>query len=142
MSIPRAITIVIAGEPVAKARPRISANSGHVRAYTPRKTEAWEAGAALQIRAASRGITLTGALSASITIVRKRPKRLGASNQGRLLAQTRPDLDNYIKCVLDAAQRSGIFADDGAIVTVCASKWYAAQDENPHVEMTLEEIMQ
>jgi len=48
---------------------------------------------------------------------------------------SRPDLDNYIKFVLDAIP--DYFADDALMVDIKASKMYS---QNPRTEITLEEI--
>lgn len=50
-------------------------------------------------------------------------KRIGEALDGNILPKTRPDLDNYLKAILDGL--SGIaFTDDNLICRIEAEKWY------------------
>lgn len=119
-------SIEVAAQPVAKPRPRVV--NGHT--YTPtqareaehRIREAWlQAGHGLQ----------TGPLRATVVVVLRRPAaHFGTGRNGgsvRAAAPTwpttRPDLDNYVKTVLDGL--NGVaYADDGAVVELLARKQF------------------
>jgi Holliday junction resolvase RusA-like endonuclease len=49
---------------------------------------------------------------------------------------TRPDLDKCVRCVFDALQGI-LFADDAAVVSLTARKWYAAEGTAPGVEVAV-----
>ena len=62
-------------------------------------------------------------------------KRLKATD-GILRPTTKPDIDNYIKGILDSL--NGLFwHDDGQIVEIHAGKYYS---DNPRIEMEIKEI--
>lgn len=62
-------------------------------------------------------------------------KRLNATN-GTLRPTAKPDIDNYIKGILDSL--NGLFwHDDGQIVEIHAGKYYS---DNPRIEMEIKEI--
>ena len=48
----------------------------------------------------------------------------------------RPDLDNVVKAVLDAAEKAGVLSNDSAVVGLSASAWYCGlDDKDPGVEV-------
>lgn len=112
--------IILRIEPVAKARPRLGRNG---RTYTPAKTASFEKAVKLLLkREVSGRAKFTGALSLGITFAIRRPKSV--SPKKRLYPTCKPDLDNYVKAVMDAG--NGILWDDDA--TICelkAEKRYA-----------------
>ena len=54
--------------------------------------------------------------------------------EGKVKPDKRPDLDNYIKAVLDGLNMAA-FDDDGAITNITASKLYA---DRPYVLIVLD----
>lgn len=63
-------------------------------------------------------------------------KELQQAKSGKLRPTKRPDIDNYVKSVLDGA--NGIlWKDDSQIVSLLASKHY---DEIPRVEIKVQEL--
>jgi Holliday junction resolvase RusA-like endonuclease len=60
-----------------------------------------------------------------------------SSPQGKIECFTKPDLDNYVKLVMDALStiwpkgdgRCGIWVDDGRVCKIVASKWYPGRLE-------------
>jgi Holliday junction resolvase RusA-like endonuclease len=131
--------IIVPGDPVAKARPRISLN-GH--AHTPAKTRRWETRAAYIARAAWTGPPLEGPVRVVVEVVHKRPARLCRKRDpdARIInGSARQDLDNVVKAALDAIQ--GIaFRNDNQVHLITARQWYAARDEEPCVEILVEQV--
>lgn len=118
------IEIVIDGECVPKGRPRFTRN-GHT--YTPKTTKAYEVRVKQAIRKADVE-KLSGPLRVEIVVYRGIPKSFSKKKRDDALREgilpvTKPDLDNYIKSVLDAC--NGIlFEDDNAICEIHAKKLY------------------
>lgn len=120
--------------------------------YTPSATAQWEHFAALGLRIeyhlASEVIPaspMIGPLGCEIVAVFTRTAELlrhtkahgWKYSEGRIAHDVKPDLDNVIKAVLDAAEKAQIFTDDKQISTITASKFYAALGEPTHVELRL-----
>lgn len=112
--------------------------------YTPSRTVAYEQMVALcASRAAAHhaiGAPLRDAVSLQIVAVLRRPKRLHRRSdpRGRIACAVRPDLDNVVKAVLDGLVRGGVLVDDRIVVQIHAEKWYAAVEEGPCCEITVE----
>ena len=128
------ITIVMAGSPVAKGRPRFSPKTGIV--YTPAKTAryedrlAWAAQAAMVGRPLFDG-PLTVGVRVFIGIPVSKPKRWIERARGGLEHPTKkPDADNYAK-ILDALNKV-VWIDDSQIVELLVCKVYSDQ---PRIEI-------
>ena len=121
------LRIVIAGKPVAKARPRYSARSKHF--YTPSNTRKAEDVIRSEARLALKNQKpflgpLRVRVDALIPVPKSWPgiiKDLALS--GRALPG-KPDVDNYAKLALDALN-DVVFADDAQVVDVRATKQFA-----------------
>jgi len=114
-------------DPVAKGRPRVSTRGGFARTYTPTKTRDAESEIQMHLRKAWNAPPLTGPIEAAIHFFVPIPasfskkKKLAMDGQPVL---KRPDLDNYAKLVLDAA--NGIlFIDDAQVWLLELHKNYA-----------------
>lgn len=125
MTIPVLFSLHIHGAPVAKARPRV----GKFGTYTPKKTE--QAGKLIAWMAKKEMVgksPLDGALVMAIDFYLPIPaswpdKKRSDAHLGLILPISRPDVDNYIKQVMDAL--NGIaYADDSQIVEITARKFY------------------
>jgi Holliday junction resolvase RusA-like endonuclease len=123
------IRLTVHTVPIAKSRPQFTRG----RCFTPKRTVDYET----LIGTAARGggnppKPLTGPLSVDITFAVEKPK-----SAKRTAPTARPDLDNYIKAVLDAL--NGIFwHDDAQIVEITARKVYTV--EAPFVDLLVKEI--
>ena len=123
------IQFFVPGKPVGKGRPRFTRN-GHT--YTPGKTRAYEAAGAWECRKAMKG-KLPSELpqNVSVEVMVKPPKSWTKTKTknalGGLIIPGRPDIDNYLKAVLDGC--NGVaFLDDSQVVAVYATKRYAETD--------------
>ena len=134
------LVLFVDGEPVPWAR---AGRSGR-RTYTPKRYAAYKrlvvAHASIEERA--QGWQVPGrlvAIEVTLTIVRARPRRLSRRSDpdGRIWAPARPDLDNYLKAVLDGLQLAGVIADDSQVVRTVAEKFYAARGEIPGAHISL-----
>lgn len=130
----------VPGEPVAKGRPRASTIGGKARLYTPAKTQNYEN----LVRIACANIIdvpLPGPCAVSVTAVLPIPqswskKRAQAALGGTERPTKRPDLDNYLKAILDGM--NGVaFSDDSQVVEIGARKQYGAR---PGVWVELRQI--
>ena len=123
------ITIIIPGDAVPKGRARAFVRNGHVAHYTPDKTTQHEhyLRTMFAIEMAQRGTQATEvAVAMTVTVYRRIPKgaskkKTAAMMAGALLPTTKPDLDNYVKAVLDAAN-GVVVKDDAQVTTIIASK--------------------
>lgn len=121
-------------DPVAKGRPRFT-KSGH--AYTPEKTRYAEAELRLLMSAiwVERKLKpLQGPLNLAVHFQFARPKSV--SLKKRPYHIVKPDLDNALKMVKDAANRI-LWRDDSQIVAVTMMKTYGTTGK---LWMTIEEI--
>ncbi|MGH7667435.1 MAG: RusA family crossover junction endodeoxyribonuclease [Candidatus Dormibacteria bacterium] len=133
----RSVAVVVPAAPVAMARPRVAVRGGHPHAYVPAKTQqaAWQirqcAIAALGDQEPFSGpVRLT--VTAHVPVPKSLPKRL----RGIAQPTRRPDLDNYIKLLLDGC--SPLWSDDSQVVDLRAVKAYA-WDRQPQWSITVEE---
>lgn len=135
LAAPTRIVATIPGVPVAWARAR-TGNGAH---FTASKQRAWKDFAAYYLLQARAGFSkFGGPVVIAIDAYWPRPKRtpveFGTARYPRL---GRPDLDNAIKNVCDAAI-GVLFQDDAQVVALTASKWVAAFGEGPRTEVVVE----
>jgi Holliday junction resolvase RusA-like endonuclease len=133
------VAFVVDASPIGKGRPRFG--RGHV--YTPQKTRDYETQVAWKAKFAMAGrrpisgplrIALLFELAAPASWSKARSK---SALDGEILPVGRPDLDNLIKCVLDAINCI-VFADDSQIAEIFASKTYGAA---PKVSASVTQIL-
>ena len=125
------IKFIIEGEPHGKGRPRF----GNGRTYTPKKTMEYEKLVAFSAHKASLKKT-SSAISVEIMAIHKRPKRLMRKSdpKGRIIKDTKPDIDNIVKAVLDGLKS---FFDDKQVYYLVASKYWSAIEEEAKVEVVI-----
>ena len=123
-----AVTIVVAGPPTAKGRPRMTRRG---ITYTPAATRKFEAHGRLAAQLAMDGRPpIAMPVRAEITIDLQVPaswsgKRRDAALRGDVRPTTRPDADNFVKAALDAINAI-VIADDSLVVELVVSKRYAS----------------
>lgn len=108
--------IEIKGEPVAKARPRMT-KTGHI--YTPAKTKHQEAEITLAWVRKYDKIRLENAVGIEVTFNMKKPQK----TKDRYVLK-RPDIDNLLKTVLDGL--NGVaYIDDKQVCRITGIKRWA-----------------
>ena len=126
------ITIHIPGVPVPKARPRASSIGGKPTLYTPATTRAYEQAVKMAAWAAmAKAPPLEGAVSARVVVTLPVPESWSRAKRadalaGRVRPASRPDLDNYVKAVLDGCN-GAVWRDDSQIVSLSAEKRYGSE---------------
>jgi Holliday junction resolvase RusA-like endonuclease len=125
------VQFTVPGQPVAKGRPKFTNVGGFARAYTPKKTQDYEAlVAGIAKRAmgslapAAQPIEIMLELRMEIPASWTKAKRLAAA-MGTVRATKKPDADNVLKGIKDAL--NGIcWVDDSQVVVLTVRKLYAA----------------
>jgi Holliday junction resolvase RusA-like endonuclease len=118
------VTVIIDGQPVAKARPRMT--RGGI-AYTPAHTRKYEAHGRLAAQMAMDGRPPIDA-PVRLELVAELPipaswsgRKRALAITGDLLPTSRPDVDNYIKAGLDSLNEI-VVRDDSQVVEIRARK--------------------
>jgi Holliday junction resolvase RusA-like endonuclease len=131
-------SFTIPGEPVAKARPRVTSRG---IAYTPAKTKNYETLVKELYWAQYAGHEmLQGPLRLSVRAYFQIPKSMSrkrriAMQEGKERPTKRPDVDNVIKAIADSL--NGIaYGDDSQIVSATAEKFWGT----PRVEVEIDEL--
>ena len=131
-------TARIPGTPIGKGRPRATAK-GHV--YTPKKTRQWEERAADILRKAAgetEGFeTITEPAGIGIVAVFPRPVSMRTQPDEYIWRPAKPDADNILKAVCDAAQKAEIVSDDSVFVEMRAQKVYAPVGAMPFIAVEI-----
>jgi Holliday junction resolvase RusA-like endonuclease len=135
----KAVTFMIPGSPVGKARPRFS----HGHAYTPEKSAQYEKLVRALYRATANGVKWEKPFPVKVTILvahqiplstsKKRRAEILSSGSRPIL---KPDADNVAKIILDALNGTA-YDDDTQVVRLIVHKSYS--DGSPHVLVTVED---
>ena len=126
--------ITISGQPIPLKRHRYVYKRGHLISYDPQKKQkedfAWKCRA--EISGNVKPIEGAFILSGEFYVSRKAMKK---EDEGTYRIE-RPDIDNYLKFLLDSLQGS-FFADDSHCVTIVGRKWHS---KNARTELIIEEL--
>lgn len=101
-------------DPTPKGRPRF----GNGRTYTPKKTKEFELAIRSMAKEQYRNGPMKGPLSVLIVFTIKKPKSVK-----RNYPTVKPDVDNFLKSLLDALNQIA-YEDDAQIIEINASKKY------------------
>lgn len=136
------ISFVLDGDPVPKGRARFAKRGANVVAFTPAKTKNYEMLVSHAGWVAMNGQpAILGPVELHVDVVLAIPpsrtkKDTREALAGRRKPTARPDLDNFLKAVLDGL--NGIaFKDDAQVVQIVAGKRYG---EQPHIKVTVIEL--
>ena len=120
------------GEVVALGRPRVTFRGGRAQAYTPKKSSDYKRFVADYCRILhGKHKHITGAIIVRICVCIEPPKSWSKTKRAKALSGeispiSRPDLDNYVKGLLDAL--NGIFwHDDSQVTRLDAEKRYGTE---------------
>tara|TARA_R100001129_G_scaffold128563_1_gene90599 strand:+ start:239 stop:670 length:432 start_codon:yes stop_codon:yes gene_type:complete len=134
------LTVLIAGEPVAKGRPRVVRTKAGVRAITPEKTREWTSYAVRVLAWSWKGRPpIAGPVKVTLRAIKTRPQRLRRKSdaEGLCWRTTKPDVDNVAKAVLDALVKAQVIADDQQVARLECDSLYAEKQGLPRVEVTV-----
>jgi Holliday junction resolvase RusA-like endonuclease len=129
------VTIIYNGPPRAKARARF----GRGHAYTPQSTVDYQYDLGWQAKAVMGGRKpVTGPVTLTVLFELSVPASWSKARQAAAIAHNirpagKPDLDNYIKAVLDSINCI-VIADDAQVVEISARKIYGV---NPKTIVTV-----
>ena len=113
--------------PVAKGRPRAARRGNGVVMYTPAKTEAFET--LIHDECKKVFSSTNSPVWLDVTFFLPVPsswskKKAADALNGMIWQTSRPDIDNYLKAVLDGGN-GAIYADDSQVVSVTMAKKYS-----------------
>jgi Holliday junction resolvase RusA-like endonuclease len=138
------ITLHVPAIPVAQPRQRHAMVAGFIKNYTPAKhpVNAYKATVRMTWQQAEReGWQPGGALEVWLVFVMHRPETLRWKKRPmpRIVHTKKPDVDNLTKSTLDALKGLA-WNDDSQIFRIGVTKWIAAGNEEPHVEILIREV--
>ena len=115
------IYFVIPEIPVGKERPR----KGKFGMYTPKKTRNFEHRVKMYFKASyPRHKLINKPISVRLMFYAPPPKNWSKKKKDLIIAKyTLPDLDNYIKAVLDG-MNGAVYTDDRLVSQITAAKFY------------------
>jgi Holliday junction resolvase RusA-like endonuclease len=134
------IKFEIPGEPVPKARPRLS----RYGVYTPKRTSDYEYLVKQSFLSSTNMGPLTGPLFVYMELYYKIPKSAKKADriamEQRIIRPTkRPDVDNCVKSILDALNEVA-YKDDSQVVDVFCRKFYANEPKSVITLMQIDEL--
>lgn len=123
-------------EPKPQSRPRF----GRYGTYEDKKMKQWKHNCESQLRLMNPKTIEKGAIFVAMTFYIYPPKRIAEMKKKRLELESetiyvdkRPDIDNYIKAVLDCSNEI-LFKDDGQVAALSSQKLYSL---NPRIEIEI-----
>ncbi len=124
------VSFFVPGEPVAQGRPRMTTINGHPRMHDAPKSAEFKALVSMIANREMKGSSpMETAVALNITVNKPVPQSWSKKKQrmalsGEVKPTTKPDIDNYLKSVLDGCNGI-IFKDDSQVTYVTASKVYS-----------------
>lgn len=124
--------ITIPLDPIPCPRPRIRVIGKFASAYYPAAYKTWkERARELLVERNTRKVPLTGPLMLDVRFYVTRPKTTK-------LDHPKPDVDNYLKSLMDACTAAGVWEDDAQVVYIVARKEWAAPGEQGLIAFTIQ----
>ena len=125
------VSFTILGNPIGKERHRTSVlPNGKIHTYNSKKNTNYERFVKSEYKRQCGNIYFVGELDVELTIYFPIPKSFNKKNRESALMdevrpQTKPDIDNCSKIILDAL--NGVaFEDDKSVVDLAAHKYYSS----------------
>lgn len=139
------IELIVYGNPVAQGRPRFSRQGGFVKAYDPIQSKSYKQLIRLELQPLLSNPDfkpIDQACCLNLKVFRAIPKSFSQKKREEALLRyirptTKPDIDNYVKGVLDALNGT-VLKDDSVVCEIFARKFYS---ERPRIEVVLEAKM-
>lgn len=136
------IELTVYGNPVAQGRPRFSRQSGFVKAYDPIQSKSYKQLIRLELQPLLSDPDfkpIDQACCLNLKVFRAIPKSFSKKKREEASLRhvrptTKPDIDNYVKGVLDALNGT-VLKDDSVVCEIFARKFYS---ERPRIEVVLE----
>lgn len=115
------------GIPKAQPRPRAFARWGRASVYNPKTADEWKADVRLAGSKVRPSYPIAEPIMVSMLFFMPRPKKIIDKDLvgNQIWHQSKPDIDNLIKAVLDAMVDDDWFVDDSIVVSVLATKRYS-----------------
>jgi Holliday junction resolvase RusA-like endonuclease len=141
-SMTDSVSFTIPGAARGKGRPRATTINGHARMYADARTVNYENLVRLAAYEAMAGRKpFSGPVSMDTAVYIAPPQSASKKVRAAMLAgeirpAKRPDLDNYIKAVGDAANGI-VFVDDALIVDIFARKLFS---DNPRIDVKIQAL--
>lgn len=137
--IPRSLTIRVEGRPKPQKRPRtFRAGKGKkAKTITYSPSSDWKDKVESVSSTLRLDPKLSGPLAVDVTLFLPRPK----CAKKRIYPNVRPDIDNYLKAVLDAVSDAEVWKDDGQVVRLSSAKLYATELQEPGAVIEIEELV-
>ena len=132
--------LTIPGKPVPMGRPRVTMKRGKTWTYNPAECEQYKKKIkTFALKWAVKNnwfpVAKPDAVKMEVHVRLDRPKSIKRS-----LPTVTPDLDNFLKIVMDALNNI-TYEDDGQVCLIGCSKKYCKIDEKPHVEVVVERVV-
>lgn len=123
----------VAGEVIGKGRPRFTTQNGYVRTYEPKKTKDYESHIKREYTKKYKNFVSDKALRIGVYIYIKPAKSISNKKKTSLLNNEfyptkKPDVDNVIKCVLDALNNVA-YHDDTQVVEQAVKKRFGEEEK-------------
>ena len=124
------VSFFIPGEPMALARHRYTITKGKIHSYDAPKNAEYKALVAMMAAKEMAGADLMEtSVAIEITVHKPVPQSWSKKRQtmalaGEIRPTSKPDIDNYIKCVFDGLNKI-VFRDDSQVTHVTARKMYS-----------------
>lgn len=121
MSTVAAVAFMVAGDPIPQgSKSAYVVNGRAVMADANKNLKGWRKAVTAEAVRVHHGEPLAGPLAVSIEFRLVRPKTVRREHP-----HVKPDLDKLIRSIFDGITDSGVWGDDGQVVTVKATKVYA-----------------